>query len=239
MKNIEAIAFDLDRTLYDRFSTLRAIASLMTREHPMWFREGLSAYALGELLAQADYWLIYGGWEAVYHCLSDLAVFRDDPGYAAFRDFILDDGFKRVAVPYPGASELLAGLRKQGYRLGLITNGTGARQRQKLALLGLEASFDAILISGEFGAAKPDVPIFQEMSKQLETPPERLAFVGDSPETDILGANRAGMISIRVKTSPYWGAMPGGKAAYELWDIFELPGLLARLKEGSEAVGAN
>ena len=239
MKNIKAIAFDLDRTLYDRFSTLRSIASLMTREHPEWFREGLTAHALGELLAQADYWLIYGGWEAVYHCLRDLAVFRDDPGYAAFRDYILDNGFKRIAVPYPGAAELLEGLRKQGYRLGLITNGTGARQRQKLALLGLEAAFDAVLISGEFGAAKPDVSIFQEMSNRLETSPEHLAFVGDSPETDILGANRAGMVSIRVKTSPYWGAVPGCKAAYELWDIFELPGLLARLEKGSEALGQN
>lgn len=239
MKNIESIAFDLDRTLYDRFSTLRAIASLMTREHPEWFRESLSAYALGELLAKADYWLIYGGWEAVYHCLNDLAVFRNDPGFAAFRSYILDDGFKRVAVPYPGAAELLDGLRKQGYRLGLITNGTGARQRQKLALLGLDAAFDAVLISGEFGAAKPDVSIFREMSRRLETPPERLAFVGDSPETDILGANRAGMVSVRVKTSPYWGAAPGCKAAYELWDIFELPGLLARIEEGSEALGQN
>lgn len=232
MKKPEGIIFDLDRTLYDRFSTLRGIAFLMKREHSDWLPPELSAYALGEALVAADYWLIYQGWEAVYAWLVSQGIFRSPPGLSAFSTYILDEGFCRVAVSYPGTETLLKDLRVQGYRLGLITNGPSKRQRKKLALLGLLDVFDEILISGEYGADKPEPEIFREISRRMGIPVECLAYVGDSMETDIAGANRAGLYAIRVQTSPDWGNSAATPDAY-IQDIFELPALLAHFEGAS------
>lgn len=239
VKKLDGLIFDLDRTLYDRFSTLRGIAFLLKRERADWFPESLSAYELGEALAQADYWLIYRGWPAVYRYLEERGIFQNAPGCEMFQSYILDDGFCRVAVPYPETGKLLETLRGQGYRLGVITNGPGFRQRQKLALLGLTDTFEEILISGEFGKNKPDPSIFLEMSRRLEIPAERLAFVGDSMDTDIVGANQAGMYAIRVKTSPDWHNVEAVHADCAINDIFELPGLLERLERGTGENGKN
>jgi phosphoglycolate phosphatase-like HAD superfamily hydrolase len=40
----------------------------------------------------------------------------------------------------------------------VITNGPGDTQRHKLAATGIDQHFDAIVISGEVGVAKPDPP---------------------------------------------------------------------------------
>ncbi len=226
MKKLQAVVFDLDRTLYDRFSTLRGVAFLMKRDRPDWFRPDISAYRLGEELAEADYWLIYYGWTAVYDRLESRGVFRMPPGDRVFQDYILDTGFLQVAVPFPGTEALLRGLRERGYRLGLITNGPGFRQRKKLELLGLSQAFDEIIVSGEFGAQKPDPSIFLEMAKKMRLPPSDIAFVGDSLDTDIAGANSAGMISIWVQTSPWRIACEQCRPAYRINDIFELPKML-------------
>lgn len=231
MKELQAVAFDLDRTLYDRFSTLRSVAFLMKRDRAEWFRPDISAYRLGEELAEADYWLIYYGWPAVYDRLESRGIFQEPPGEWAFQDYILDTGFLLTAVPFPGTEALLQDLRQRGYRLGLITNGPGFRQRKKLELLGLSRSFDEIIISGEFGAQKPDPSIFLEMAKRMDLDPSDIAFVGDSLDTDIAGANSAGMVSIWVQTSPWRAASELCRPVYKINDIFELPKVLGRRGE--------
>lgn len=239
MKEIQAVVFDLDRTLYDRFSTLRSVAFLMKRDRPKWFRQEVSAYRLGEELAEADYWLIYYGWQAVYERLQSRGIFQEPPGDRAFQDYILNTGFLQTAVPFPDTETLLQCLRQRGYRLGLITNGPGFRQRKKLELLGLSRSFDEILISGEFGVQKPDPSIFLEMARRMKLAPPSMAFVGDSLETDIAGANSVGMVSVWVQTSPWRIAGEEYRPAYRINDIFELPQLLWGNGEEDGADGSN
>lgn len=104
--------------------------------------------------------------------------------------------------------------------MGIVTNGNSHMQRRKLELCGLADLFEVIVISGEFKAHKPDVEIFLEGARQLELPPEEIAFVGDTFFTDIIGAYRAGM-------QPIWiFANPGQQCQADLPRIYRIEELL-------------
>jgi putative hydrolase of the HAD superfamily len=72
------------------------------------------------------------------------------------------------------------------------------RLRPLLTLLDLDTCFSVILISCEFGAAKPSPLIFQEAARQLRLPPESLLHIGDSEQDDLEGARAAGLKALRI-----------------------------------------
>jgi HAD superfamily hydrolase (TIGR01549 family) len=94
--------------------------------------------------------------------------------------------------PLPGAAELLAELRRRGLAIGLLTNGPSAHQRMKLDASGLAAAIDAIAVSAELGVAKPDVEAFRRAAEMIGYDISEVAMIGDTPDTDIVGALAAG-----------------------------------------------
>ena len=82
------------------------------------------------------------------------------------------------------------------YPLGVVTNGNGVQQRQKLARFGLQKYFAHLLISEEIGFSKPQRQIFLAASAQFGCAPADCVFVGDSLESDVIGSNQAGMRGI-------------------------------------------
>jgi putative hydrolase of the HAD superfamily len=91
------------------------------------------------------------------------------------------------------AVELLRALREAGVRTALLTNGPSWMQRRKVELLGLEAQLDAIGISEELGAAKPDPAAFAATLDLMAVPAEDAVMVGDHLDWDVRGALDAGM----------------------------------------------
>jgi putative hydrolase of the HAD superfamily len=83
-----------------------------------------------------------------------------------------------------------------GLRLGVITNGDGEQQRAKLAALGLDGRFEAVIVSGEAGFAKPDARIFELAAASVGVPVERCLLVGDNRAGDAVGAQAAGMAGV-------------------------------------------
>lgn len=74
-------------------------------------------------------------------------------------------------------------------------------------------------------AGKPEVPIFQEAMRRFET--NNVLFIGDRLDTDILGANRAGIPSAVVLTGidrakQLLAAPEGSRPTYILGDLREL-----------------
>jgi putative hydrolase of the HAD superfamily len=84
-------------------------------------------------------------------------------------------------------------LRRAGLPVCLLTNGPSELQRAKLAITMLEPELDAIAISEEIGAAKPDAAAFRHAAGLIGCSPAEVAMVGDSPEADIAGATGAGV----------------------------------------------
>jgi len=100
--------------------------------------------------------------------------------------------------PNPDVIPTLIALRDEGCKLGIVSNGRSVKQWEKLIRLGLHHFFDAVIISEDVGSEKPQSKIFRVAIEELGVKPEETIYVSDDLETDVLGANKAGLISIRV-----------------------------------------
>ncbi len=110
--------------------------------------------------------------------------------------------------------------------LGIVTNGPTKVQRDKIELMGVKGLVDFVLISEEFGVAKPDPGIFQEAMRLGQASPDETIVIGDAPEFDILGANNAGLRSIWVnRTGSAW-LDDGHEPTCEVPDLSSLVRLL-------------
>lgn len=226
---IRAVIFDLDGTLYDRYSSLRAAAYQLHSEHRNWFPESMIAKELGRQLVKFDYrYNYFGGWPSVAEKLKTANVLLPEVDDREFGEAAISAMAENL-VPYPFTLKMLADLRRKGYRLGMITNGTPEIQWRKLRKLGLENQFETVLVSGAVGAEKPDPAIFQACEKAMDLPAREMVYVGDNPELDILGAYNGGFTPIWVKTSVGWGFPDIRRAPYEINDVSELDDLLDRI----------
>jgi putative hydrolase of the HAD superfamily len=120
---------------------------------------------------------------------------------------------------YEDAPPVLEELRKQGLKLGLVSN-TGRNLDEFIAHHGLRV--DAALGSGAFGRTKPHPTIFREVLGRLNVEATDAAMVGDSPEDDIDGARAAGIP--RAFLLDREGRYPD--APNRLPDLFALPAAL-------------
>ena len=132
------------------------------------------------------------------HLDPSLDAARDLP--AAAREAIADAilGGARYTPPelLPGAIDALASLLAAGLRLALVSNtgfSPGPTMRELIADLDLARYFTAQVYSDEIGAWKPAPRMFDEAVFALGVPAASVLFVGDTPEADILGAQRFGL----------------------------------------------
>lgn len=98
---------------------------------------------------------------------------------------------------FADVAPILTALRRT-HRLALVTNGSPDLQRAKLAGAGLAPYFDAVIVSGEVGAGKPDARPFALALAALGADRTRAVMVGDSPERDLAGARNAGIAGIWI-----------------------------------------
>lgn len=106
--------------------------------------------------------------------------------------FYWDQHFSK-RVLRPEAPVMLETLRRQNFRLGLISNITSRTFiPHKLVEYGIASYFDAVLTSAGFGWRKPNAAIFLEAARLVGAPPSDCAYVGDTISRDVIGARRAG-----------------------------------------------
>ena len=96
----------------------------------------------------------------------------------------------------PGAEEFIRALHGR-VKIALVSNGVSAIQRGRLGKSPLTPLYDAIIISEEVGAAKPDPRLLYVAMEQLGcTDKSQAVMMGDSAGADIGAANNAGVDSI-------------------------------------------
>lgn len=132
--------------------------------------------------------------EIVGDALEALESFRESLAHAIADEYsALRE--KRVTL-FPGARSALELLRRAGVRLAMVTNGSTASQRPKIARFGLEPLFDSIHIEEETGAGKPDPLIFQAALDAVQVGAAEAWMIGDNLERDVAGAQRIGIHGI-------------------------------------------
>ena len=96
----------------------------------------------------------------------------------------------------PGAAEFIHAIHGK-MKIALVSNGVSAIQRGRLSKCPLTPLFDAIVISEEVGAAKPDPKLIEVALDMLGcTDKKQAVMMGDSLSADIAAANNAGVDSI-------------------------------------------
>ena len=128
----------------------------------------------------------------------------------------------------PGAMAFLRAVHPQ-MKIALVSNGFSAIQRGRLSLSPIADELDAVLISQEVGADKPDPAIVYAALKALGcTDPSEAVLLGDSASADIACAKNAGIRCIHLQ--------PEGRFAEAAdWGVTDLRQAAALLTGSDEA----
>jgi putative hydrolase of the HAD superfamily len=135
----------------------------------------------------------------IEHFVEELQLDADAPTLDA-----LEDVYARAAVEIlpnvvDGAHDVVAELKRRGFRVGLISNTgrtPGSALREILDELGLARHIDAMIFSNEHGACKPQASIFAALREGLGVDYDETMFVGDNLYVDVHGAQRCGMRAV-------------------------------------------
>lgn len=200
---IESVLFDLDETLTDRRASLARYAALFHGA----FAGRMRPTDVGEILATFVS-LDRNGYrprDEVYAGIADSLRWDSAPEPAVIGEH-WRTCFPRSAVARTGLRETLAALANAGIRLGVVTNGSELAQSTKLAHLGIDHYFSAIVISGVVRYEKPDPRIYACALTAMGCSPASALFVGDHPVNDVLGSSQAGLIPVWFEGVHAWPA---------------------------------
>lgn len=115
----------------------------------------------------------------------------------------------------------LRALRVAGYPVRIASNFDGRLRRVVHGLPDLACFADILIISSEVGYRKPHPNFYRAACASLGLPPARVLCVGDDPENDVLGPERAGLRGALLDRD---GRAPVGLASFP-----DLPSLASSL----------
>jgi len=134
---------------------------------------------------------------------------------------------------YPDAVPCLERLRRDGFRVAIAANQPAA-VGPMLEAMGLEVEF--VATSATWGVTKPHPEFFERLTRAADRPPDRIAYVGDRLDNDVLPARRAGMVGVLIRRGPWghihatWPERAQADAVIDTLD--ELPAALGRPSAG-------
>ncbi|RED36702.1 HAD family hydrolase [Paenibacillus sp. VMFN-D1] len=215
---IKGVLFDLDGTLLDRDTSLLRFTEDQYERFPELQRVDRDQYIrrFVELDARGYVWK-----DKVYEQLvreMDLELSWE----RLLEDYIA--GFRLHCIGYPHLREMLTALKRQGMKLGIISNGFGEFQWGSIQGLGIADDFDAILISELEGLRKPDPAIFRRALDRLELQPEEAVFVGDHAVNDVEASRMVGMKAVWMKAA---AGDTSCETDYSITDLMELKDILS------------
>ena len=102
---------------------------------------------------------------------------------------------------YDGAAELLKALRANGQRVWLLSNAQRIFTVYELQTLGIEALFDGIYLSSDYGCKKPDRRFFETLLKERNIDRSHAVMVGNDGECDIRGAKTVDLSTVYIRSN--------------------------------------
>jgi len=188
---IKAVIFDLDGTLLDRDRSVRFFIDQQYERLKPYL-----SHILKETYVHRFIELDNGGYvwkDIVYKQIVEEFSIELSPE-ALLEDYLHQ--FKHHCVPFENLHSMLCNLKKQGFKLAIITNGYGQFQLDNIRALGVEDHFDVILISEWEGVKKPNAEIFHRALSKLGMSANESMYIGDHPFNDVEAAKNVGMVAI-------------------------------------------
>jgi HAD superfamily hydrolase (TIGR01549 family) len=213
-RRIEAVLFDLGETLlkFGRLDRKRLFAEAVQRTYA-YLQE--HKQPVGAFAAYRLYYL----WGIRWHVFKSWVTGKDFnslqllKNYGRKKGFTLSDGqweelnwqwYKPLADlggVMAGTKETLEKLRRMGLKLGMLSNTFIHKSslERHLRQGGLIDYLPVRLYTYEFPWRKPDVRIFQEAARKIGVACEKIMYVGDRIDNDVVGASQAGMLPVLLK----------------------------------------
>ncbi|WFR83322.1 HAD family hydrolase [Arthrobacter sp. Y-9] len=206
MSSLRAVGFDLDGTLFEHRGSATAAADgflaefgVVPTDHTreLWFaaeEHEFERWRAGDIGFQQQrrnrVTTVFG------------ALGLEIPDTSESLDALFDRylaAYRAAWRLFPDSGDVLRRLRLRGVSIGILTNGAQEQQREKLERTGLVDLVDAVCVSEEIGARKPDRRAFSILAERLGVAPDACHFIGDNPEHDVAGARDAGMSSSLIE----------------------------------------
>lgn len=195
---ISAISFDADGTLWDFDRVMRRALRLTLDELARIDPDLGDALTVDGMIAVRD--RVAGELKGRVTNLEEirLEAFRrtlagtghlDESLARQLNQFYLAHRFADIEL-FPDVIPALDALGAR-YRIGLLSNGNSYPER-----CGLAGRFGFVVFAQDHGVEKPDPRIFAIALEQAGCAADQLLHVGDSLQSDVLGARRAGIGSI-------------------------------------------
>lgn len=182
---MKAVIFDLDDTLYSEKEYVRS-----------------GYHAVAQILFYIDdveqkLWKAFENKKpAIDEVLADEGIHTEDLKQKCLKTY-------RYHKPdihlYDGVLSMLEKLRKEGFLIGIITDGRPEGQRAKMKALGLGRYVDHVIITDELGGIeyrKPNENAFVLMKERLGVAFEKMCYVGDNIQKDFVAPEKLGMRSV-------------------------------------------
>jgi putative hydrolase of the HAD superfamily len=207
---IKAIIFDIDNTLIDFMSMKRAASAAAANamieaglhDAPKDLPEKLFTFYLAHGIESDD---------AFEEYLKQEYKAVDYRILAAAINAYLKEKYLHLK-PYPGVVDTLRELKRQGFKLGVVSDGFRLKAWMRLNEAGLDGFFDAVVTYDDTGKRKPAKEPFLLICDQLDVLPEECLMLGDWPERDVQGGKLAGMKTCLAT----YGQVRPGKADYQI-----------------------
>jgi putative hydrolase of the HAD superfamily len=226
---IEAVAFDLDDTLYDEVD---------------YCRSGFHAVAkflAGCLPAQSTKTILDALWgqfsssnrSTTFDAALDSLGIKHDENLIQTLVQVYRNHRPEISLP-EDSKEILSQL-SSGYKLGLLTDGFLPAQRLKVQALGIEKYFKAIIYTEELGREfwKPSPVGFQKLMEVLDCKAEAAVYVADNEKKDFIAPNELGIATIQIlrplRLHTESAELANATARFRIGSIRELPTLLTQI----------
>jgi putative hydrolase of the HAD superfamily len=229
---IECVLFDIDDTLYDtslqmNMARLSALKAMIEAGLPANIE--IAYPALEEIVKE------FGPhYNQHFDKLLERLGLKWDPRVIAAGVIAYRETSSAYLKTYSDTVPALLKLRESGYQLGIVSEGRAVKQWQKLIQLGIQHLFHRVLISEEIKQDTVTPEMFELVLKELGASPEETVFVGNRLDTDILCANKAGIISVRMRKGEYRVEEPRSPEMapkYEISKISEIFDVLKKLEK--------
>jgi len=106
----------------------------------------------------------------------------------------------QMAELLTGAAETITGLRRKGYRMGVVSSGNYRRVNREIVELGLDGMFETVVCHEQITNRKPHPEGLVMAMASLQCGPTEVGYVGDTPE-DIEMGKGAGVLTIGVRSA--------------------------------------
>ncbi|MCR5651444.1 MAG: HAD family hydrolase [Lachnospiraceae bacterium] len=181
---MKAVIFDIDDTMISEYDYVmggyRAVAKRLSRDEDIAMSEDEIFEKLKDL-SKTSY-------KEVYNRFLDFkGIQRDEERVLELVDIYRHH--KPSLKLYDDVRETLDALKARGIKLGIISDGDVARQKNKLKITDIENDFDCVIITDELGNGdisyrKPDERSYVKMAETLGVDFDEMLYVGDNPNKD-------------------------------------------------------